>query len=274
MIKMAKEHENSAPEASKIIERDRYVDDLIHSCPSVNDGLQRIEDIEKILKTGGFRIKEWHCSSKKLRVCLNKEGRPSSQQPPESPLANNISKPIEDPSDANQVHLDGEQGVKALGVSWNPSTDTINFQVKLSEKEIYTKRNILSNISRFFDPLGLASVVTIKARIAPQGIWKMKKFGWDDPVPKEMQSNWRKLFPEIANLNTAQFPRCLQPPCVHGSPELHVFADASIFAYGAAAYLVWPTSTGREVRLVSAKARVAPLRQTTIPRLELIWQPS
>ena len=270
MIKMAKEHENSAPEASKIIERDRYVDDLIHSCPSVNDGLQRIEDIEKILKTGGFRIKEWHCSSKKLRECLTKEGRPSSQQPPESPLVNNVSKPIEDPSDTNQVHLDGEQGVKALGVSWNPSTDTINFQVKLSEKEVHTKRSILSNISRLFDPLGLASVVTIKARIALQGIWKMEKFGWDDPLPKEMQSNWRKLFAEIANLNTVQFPRCLQPPCVHGSPELHVFADASIFAYGAAAYLVWPTSTGREVRLVSAKARVAPLRQTTIPRLELM----
>ena len=98
----------------------------------------------------------------------------------------------------------------------------------------------------------------------------MKKFGWDDPLPKEMQLAWRKLFAEIANLNTVQFPRCLQPPSVHGSPELHVFADASVLAYGAAAYLVWSTSTGREVRLVSAKARVAPLRQTTVPRLELI----
>ena len=270
MIKMAKEHENSAPEASKIIERDRYVDDLIHSCPSVSGGLQRIEDIEKILKTGGFQIKEWHCSSKELKECLNREERPSSKQPPDSPSANNVSKPMGDRSDANQVHLDGEQGVKTLGVSWNPSTDTINFQVKVSEKAIYTKRSILSNISRLFDPLGLASVVTIKARIALQGIWKMKKFGWDDPLPKEMQLAWRKLFAEIENLNTVQFPRCLQPPSVHGSPELHVFADASISAYGAAAYLVWSTPTGREVRLVSAKARVAPLRQTTIPRLELM----
>ena len=59
----------------------------------------------------------------------------------------------------------------------------------------------------------------------------------------------------------------------HGTPELHVFADASVLAYGAAAYLVWPSSTGKEVRLVSAKARVAPLRQTTIPGLELTWQP-
>jgi hypothetical protein len=152
MLKMAKEHENSAPEASKIIERDRYVDDLIHSCPSVSDGLQRIEDIEKILKTGGFRIKEWHCSSKKLHESLNREGRPSSSQPPDSPSASNVPELVGDRSDANQVHVDGEQGVKTLGVSWNPNTDTINFQVKISEKEIYTKRSILSNISRLFDP--------------------------------------------------------------------------------------------------------------------------
>ena len=53
-------------------------------------------------------------------------------------------------------------------------------------------------------------------------------------------------------------------------PELHVFSDASILAYGAAAYLVWHCENGREARLVSAKARVAPLRQVTIPRLELM----
>jgi ribonuclease HI len=142
--------------------------------------------------------------------------------------------------------------------------------VKLNEKEPYTKRVILSNISRIFDPLGLASVATIKARIALQEIWKMKKFEWDDLLPKEMQLTWRKLFTEIEDLKTVQFPQCLQPPSAFGSPKVHVFADASILAYGAAAYLVWSSSSGREVRLVSAKARVAPLRQTTIPRLELM----
>ena len=172
--------------------------------------------------------------------------------------------------DANQVSLDGEPGVKTLGVSWKPNTDTINFDVKLNEKEPYTKRVILSNISRIFDPLGLASVVTIKARIALQEIWKMKKFESDDLLPKEMQLTWRKLFTEIKDLKTVQFPRCLQPPSAFGSPELHVFADASILANGAAAYLVWSSSSGREVRIVSAKGRVAPLRQTTIPRLELM----
>ena len=85
-----------------------------------------------------------------------------------------------------------------------------------------------------------------------------------------MQLAWRMLFADIQDLNTVKFPRCLQPPSFHGTPELHVFAVASVMVYGAAAYLVWPFSTRKEVRLVSAKARVAPLRQTTIPRLELM----
>ena len=74
----------------------------------------------------------------------------------------------------------------------------------------------------------------------------------------------------MKDLITVQFSRCLQPPSAQGTPELHVFADANVLAYGAAAYLVWSSPTGKEVRLVSAKARVAPLRQTTIPRLELM----
>ena len=55
-----------------------------------------------------------------------------------------------------------------------------------------------------------------------------------------------------------------------GVSELHVFADASKAVYGAVAYLVWMTPHDPHVSLVSAKARVAPLHHTTIPRLELM----
>ena len=271
MLKMAEEHRDTAPEASEIIERDRYVDDLIHSCPSSKDAIQRITDVEKILSTGGFRIKEWHCSSEKVREKLFKGNEIKFKSDPGPLSSNDVSIPKERFPETSQVNLDGEQGIKALGVSWNPLNDTIKFEVKLKQDKPYTKRVILSNISRLFDPLGLVSVVTIKARIGLQEIWRMKKFGWDDPLPGEMQASWERLFAEIGELETVQFVRCLQPTSAVGLPELHVFADASILAYGAAAYLVWSSTSGERVaRLVSAKARVAPLRQTTIPRLELM----
>lgn len=80
-----------------------------------------------------------------------------------------------------------------------------------------------------------------------------------------MSVHWQTLFREIEGLQTIEFPGCLQPENVSGDPELHVFADAS-----GVAYLLWPTERGPEVRLIAAKARVAPLRQTTIPQLELM----
>ena len=177
MLKMAKEHRQTAPEASKIIERDRYVDDLIHSCPSVSDAFQRITDVQKILSTGSFKIKEWHCSPDQLQERLSER----SELAPNS----KVVEPQRESPDANQVSLDGEPGVKTLGVSWKPNTDTINFDVKLNEKEPYTKQVILSNISRILYPLGLASVFTIKARIALQEIWMGRSVAKGDAINLE-----------------------------------------------------------------------------------------
>ena len=81
---------------------------------------------------------------------------------------------------------------------------------------------------------------------------------------------WQELFKEIQCLKGVTFPRCLQPENVSGMSQLHLFADASGRAYGAVAYLLWPTTEGPNVRLISAKARVAPIKQPTIPRLELM----
>ena len=46
---------------------------------------------------------------------------------------------------------------------------------------------------------------------------------------------------------------------------LHVFADVSTKAYGAAAYL----QSARQINFVMAKSRVSPLKATTLPHLEL-----
>ena len=82
---------------------------------------------------------------------------------------------------------------------------------------------------------------------------------------KNLQEVWETVFEEMETLATINFPRCLKP-----DSQLHVFSNASILAYGAAAYLLWPRTDSVEVRLVAAKARVAPIRQTTVPRLELM----
>ena len=67
------------------------------------------------------------------------------------------------------VNLDGEEGGnKTLRVLWNPKRDIIGFASKEVTIDRLTKGTVLSNISKLYDPLGLASAVTIKARISLQ----------------------------------------------------------------------------------------------------------
>ncbi len=51
---------------------------------------------------------------------------------------------------------------------------------------------------------------------------------------------------------------------------MHGFGDASKKAYGALVYLVYTTASGTYTRLLCSKSCVAPLKQLSIPSLELL----
>ena len=187
--------------------------------------------LDQVLAKGSFQIKEWYCSfqlkrTKVIEAPLVEIKEGTTQSHHQQGLR------------VKEVNLDRErEHIKTLRVGWNPSTDTLKFRVKdLRLNGKFTKRTVLSKISQIYDPLGLASAVTIRARVALQEIWKMKKFDWDDPLPEEIKNTWIKLFADIESLQHVEFPRCLKPSITTGPSELQVFADASISAYRAVAY--------------------------------------
>lgn len=63
------------------------------------------------------------------------------------------------------VNLDGEKGVKILGVGWNFQIDVLSFDVKEINIVKLIKRVVLFNILRLYDFFGLVLVVIIKVRI-------------------------------------------------------------------------------------------------------------
>ncbi|KOB73159.1 Uncharacterized protein OBRU01_08821, partial [Operophtera brumata] len=70
---------------------------------------------------------------------------------------------------------------KTLGLKWNPTTDSFTYQnliTKVSDKPL-TKRELLSELSKLFDPLGWLSPLSIRAKLLFQGTWS-KKMRWDD----------------------------------------------------------------------------------------------
>ncbi|GFS82676.1 uncharacterized protein NPIL_700851 [Nephila pilipes] len=70
--------------------------------------------------------------------------------------------------------LSEEDSAKTLGVLWNGSFDAFYFTVHIAKNLAISKRNVLSQTARLFDPLGLLGCVISKATFFIQGLWLLK----------------------------------------------------------------------------------------------------
>ncbi|XP_064614544.1 uncharacterized protein LOC135478202 [Liolophura sinensis] len=224
LLRIAEEHRGHQPDVATTLQRDRYMDDIIHSCQDTDTAVERIQNLEGALDTGSFKIKEWFVSPTSVK---NRLERSRPERPPDNVKPNEPDTPTPNhPSESGKEINLNDQDVKTLGVVWNPETDVLKFAVKSLHPKKFTKRNILSKMSTLYDSSGVASCVTIKARVAMQDIWRNKTYGWDDELPCEMVELWEKLFSDIEDLNdlnAMDFPRCLKPEDAHGASEMHVF---------------------------------------------------
>ena len=257
--KTADEAAETHPEASKTLLENSYVDDICDSVSTVEKAQQLTTDIDEVLASGGFKVKGW---------ISNRD------------LGDDDSIGIEDSTSGLKL-LTNEIAEKVLGLLWDHLKDVFTFKVNvelLNPEPIFklnssgprmTKRKILSQIARIFDPLGFAAAFTVKAKIGMQRLWQ-KGVDWDEQLPADEEGKWIELFAEMRELNDVTIERCLTPPNAVGNPMLCIFSDASVEAFGACAYNRWSLGDGTfGVTFIAAKSRVAPLKQLTIPRLEL-----
>lgn len=170
------------------------------------------------MKTGGFSVKEWICNET-LKQKVNS-------------------------TEEKEMNLNkGEEG-KVLGTVWNLKTDKFHLRVaadllklenSLSQVPMkMTKRKILSQVARIYDPIGFAAAFIVRAKIGLQKLWQ-KGLDWDDEVPPAVQESWVSLFREIKELDSVSFERYLTVANAVEPPILCVFADASQEAFGACA---------------------------------------
>lgn len=81
---------------------------------------------------------------------------------------------------------------RILGLYWDPHTD--EFKYKINETLLVTpltKRNILSDIARIYDPFGLIGLVIVCAKLIMQELWK-EGLSWSEPVSEKISSEWYK----------------------------------------------------------------------------------
>ena len=157
--------EDNATEFSKAVNAIKnhfYMDDYIHSLPSIEEAIETINQTKDSLHKGGFRL---------TKFVSNKHGALRFIEQ-------------EDRDELKEIN-------RVLGQKWNTRTDC--FLMKTLEQfsrnaSEYTQKKLFSLVSTIFDPLGILSPLTIRIKMLLQQIWKLGK-KWDEPLPAELPSN-------------------------------------------------------------------------------------
>ncbi|XP_032791625.2 uncharacterized protein LOC116928633 [Daphnia magna] len=185
--------------------------------------------------------------------------------------------PVSEWSDPSlNLDLDDLPIERTLGMIWNCQLDTLQIKTRMV-RTVNTKRDMLAAMSSIFDPLGILLPVTTKVKILFQETWRINVgqdsvIGWDERLSTTIRDKWRKWADELPLLNTLTIPRCIFSKSHYkgtNSITIHVFSDASASAFGAIAYMWTTNGNESDVSFLMAKARIAPIKKVTIPRLEL-----
>ncbi|CAG5003707.1 unnamed protein product [Parnassius apollo] len=246
IIQLVMDDGHRYPLAAEILTHQLYVDDLLGGSNDMLEAQDAQNQLIDLLKGGGFNLRKWASNHPRLLQTL-----------PEHLISQNMF----DFKDA--------ESNKTLGLTWNPHTDQFTFKAPLSNtRDVTTKRTLLSDLSKLYDPLGWLSPVTMKAKLIFQQAW-LASTNWDEPLPEDIQQEWTTFQQELPTINTIALQRWIgntkQPI------ELHGFSDASEKAYGCVIYCKSISEEGQQIiTLVAGKTKLAPLRKPpSLPRLEL-----
>ncbi|CAL8130362.1 unnamed protein product [Orchesella dallaii] len=218
---------------AQLLKKSLYVDNVATSVPSWKEAIQFKCESEDLLASSSFELRGWEIG-------------PGPE----------------------------EKHVPLLGLTWEKEEDYLSCDLcQIEKKNIegpVTKRKMLSLAHSICDPIGFTAPYTIIPKQLLQETWSMK-IGWDSPLPEDITKrfeNWRQQLPLLREL---QIPRRVTNTSNKKENwSLHVFVDASMKSYVACVYLRVQGETETSVQLLQAKARVALLKSTSIPRLELL----
>ncbi|GBM74147.1 hypothetical protein AVEN_216157-1 [Araneus ventricosus] len=223
--------------------KDFYVDDILSGTEDLSSALELQDQLINLLKSAGMELHKWSSNNPLLL-----EKVPTSEREYD----------FENPN---------SETLKTLGLQFNPEKDTFCFTIRQVVSST-TKRTMLSEISRLFHPLGLLGPIIVTAKSFLQKLWILK-LDWDDEVPLHLKRTWEKFrdeLIELKHLNIERHVLCSKALKV----ELIGFGDASKDVYSCAVYIRSLSTSGEiKVSLFCSKSRVTPIKEVSIPRLEL-----
>ena len=103
-----------------------------------------------------------------------------------------------------------QQFHKVLGVSWDLKSDEFLPLVDLDDTvpKKLTKREVLSCLSKIYDPCGLVSPAVTPLKIVVQDCWK-EKLGWDEEVNQDFRRRVEEILKGFSGGNLLRVNRWL-----------------------------------------------------------------
>ena len=140
------------PTVVKELQDGLYVDDLMAGGVTVDETSKKKAKAMEVFEDATFSIHKWHYNAKEL------EG--NGETPPES----------DDEGTYVKQQLGGGDciGGKLLGLPWDREKDTFSVDLNVVDDGT-TKRDVLSQIAKVYDPLGLVSPTTIDGKVTLSG---------------------------------------------------------------------------------------------------------
>ncbi|XP_037300978.1 uncharacterized protein LOC119191187 [Manduca sexta] len=237
MNRNAERHRHTHPEAVEAIKKKHYMDDYLDSYEDEHRAITIATQVRNIHREAHFELRKWTSNSPAVLKALG-----------------------ESPNATEAVEI--ERTERVLGLIWRPQEDRLAFNLDLARipsnllrREAPTKREALKIVMSLFDPLGRCGDA------APIGTTRSTT---------NLSAAWVNWLTHLKQLSGVTVPRCYPGYSRARKLQLHVFTDASESAYATALYWRAEDDDGRvTVTLLAAKAKVAPLKLTSIPRLEL-----
>ncbi|XP_050072670.1 uncharacterized protein LOC126560760 [Anopheles maculipalpis] len=254
----AKEHAEKFPRAVEGILESTYVDDFLDSFGTTEEACRVSNEVRKVFSNGGFELRNWSSNSAEVIKHLGEQNSGNIKYLPTM----------------------GDDIERVLGMRWHPASDTLGFCTRactviadfLKAERIPTKREVLRCVMSLYDPLGLLAIFVIHGKILIQDLWRTGT-QWDEEINGIQYSEWRRWIELLPTIGDIRIPRCYFTEAskkTYENAEWHVFVDASQHAYACALYLRTIDESGEpQCTLVGGKAKVAPLKPLTIPKLEL-----
>lgn len=246
LIELANVEKVHFPHASQVLTTDVYVDDVVTGGKTLSETKALQRQLIALLNKGGFQLRKWASNDPALL-----EGFPDSDCQQTSLAFNSNSDTI----------------IKILGLQWQPSLDSFSYEVSPIDRPC-TKRTILSELARIFDPLGFLAPLSFFAKHLIQHLWSLG-LEWDQTPPPNIVDRWTQYKKELPNISLISIPRQLVST-KYLSCEMHGFSDSSESGFSAVVYFRFVIPDQNiQLRLICAKSKVAPLKRISLPRLEL-----